>query len=194
MTDKATLHRWIDELPDTSTEAAALALAPLTSAEGRATITAVGRLEATGSSSLYDTDVVRWTQTQAAALRAKDWAALDVAHLAEEVEDLRKTERKAVRSQLRRLTSHLLKWAYQPARRSDSWQDTIMDARRLVADWLEDDGTLTRELPDLFAWAYPRARREAAKDTRLPLATFPEACRWSLAQVLDEEFLPEEDA
>jgi len=34
-------------------------------------------------------------------LRAKDWAALDVEHLAAEVDDLRKTERRAVRSQLR---------------------------------------------------------------------------------------------
>jgi hypothetical protein len=140
----------------------------------------------------YDTDFYAWTQAQVAALRAKDWAALDLDHLAEEVEDLRKTERKAVRSQLRRLTSHLLKWAYQPARRSDSWQATIDDARRLVADWLEDSPSLTRELPALAEWAYPRARREAAKDTGLSLATFPEACPWALAQVLDEDFLPEE--
>jgi hypothetical protein len=140
----------------------------------------------------YDTDFYAWAQQQAAALRTKDWAALDIEHLAEEVEDLRKTERKAVQSQLRRLTSHLLKWAYQSARRSDSWQTTILDARRLVADWLEDDGSLSRELPALFAWAYPRARHEAAKDTGLPLATFPEDCPWPVDQVLDENFWPAE--
>jgi hypothetical protein len=139
----------------------------------------------------YDTDFYAWAQQQAAALRAKDWAALDLEHLAEEVEELRKTEAKAVQSQLRRLTSHLLKWAYQPVRRSDSWEAMILDARRLVADWLEEDGSLTRELPALFAWAYPRARREAAKDTELPLATFPEVCPWTVAQVLDEDFWPE---
>ena len=139
----------------------------------------------------YERDFDAWAQRQAEALRAKQWESLDIEHLAEEVEELRKTERKAVRSQLRRLTSHLLKWAYQPARRSDSWQDTILDARRLVDDWLEEDGNLTQELPALFAWAYPRARLEAAKDTRLPLATFPEACLWTLAQVLHEDFWPE---
>ncbi len=151
-------------------------------------VEAAGRVHLT---TLYDTDFYAWAAQQAAALRAKDWAALDLEHLAEEVEDLRKTERKAVRSQLRRLTSHLLKWAYQPARRSDSWQATIDDARRLVADWLEEDGSLTRELPALAQWAYPRARREAAKDTRLPLATFPEDCPWLIEQVLDEDFWPE---
>jgi Domain of unknown function DUF29 len=40
------------------------------------------------SKSLYDTDFSSWTQTQAEALRAKDWAALDVEHLAKEIEDL----------------------------------------------------------------------------------------------------------
>lgn len=138
----------------------------------------------------YDTDFYAWAQAQAQALRAKDWAALDIEHLAEEVEDLRKTERKAVRSQLRRLSSHLLKWAYQPAQRSESWQATILDARRVVADWLEEDGSLTREVLDLFAWAYPRARGEAAKDTGLALVTFPEVCPWTLTQCLDEDFWP----
>ena len=39
--------------------------------------------------------------------------------------------------------------------------------------------------------AYRRARRDAADDTGLPLATFPEACPWPVAQVLDEDFWPE---
>jgi hypothetical protein len=125
-------------------------------------------------------------------LRDKDWAALDVEHLAEEVDDLRQTERKAVRSQLHRLTSRLLKWAHQPGRRSDSWQITIDDARRLVADWLDDGRGLAELLPTLLAEAVPRARREAAKDTGLPLATFSGACPWSIAQVLDEDFGPVE--
>jgi hypothetical protein len=140
---------------------------------------------------LYDTDFDAWAQRQAEALRAKDWAALDIEHLAEEVEELRKSERKAVRSQLRRLMSHLLKWHYQPRRRSDSWLETITDARRLLADDLEDSPSLARELPALADWAYPRARREAAKDTGLPLAAFLEACPWPLERVLDEDFLPE---
>jgi Domain of unknown function DUF29 len=139
----------------------------------------------------YDTDFTAWAQAQAAALRAKDWAALDVDHLAEEVEDLRKTERRAVRSQLRLILSHLLKWQYQPDKRSESWRGTIANGRVLVQEDLEDNGSLAGELDPLAAWAYPRARRDAAKETGLPLATFPEACLWPLAQVLDEEFWPE---
>jgi hypothetical protein len=139
----------------------------------------------------YDTDFYAWAAQQAAALRAKDWAALDLEHLAEEVEDLRKTERRAVRSQLRLILSHLLKWIAQPPRRTESWRSTITNGRVIVQEDLEDLPTLARELPDLCTWAYPRARRDAAKETGLPLTAFPEVCPWPVEQVLDEDFFPE---
>jgi Domain of unknown function DUF29 len=140
----------------------------------------------------YDTDFYAWAQAQAAALRAKDWAALDLERLAEEVEDLRKTERRAVRSQLRLILSHLLKWHYQPDKRTDSWRSTIANGRVLVQEDLEDLPSLAPELPELYIWAYPRARRDAAQEIGLPLATFPEACPWPIAQVLAEDFWAEE--
>ena len=56
---------------------------------------------------------------------------------------------------------------------------------------LEDLPSLAPELESLAAWAYPRARRDALKDTILPLTTFPEVCPWSVEQVLAEDFSPE---
>ena len=108
------------------------------------------------TTSLYDADFDAWAQQQASALRAKDWAALDIEHLAEEVEELRKTERRGVRSQLRLILSHLLKWVYQPDKRTDSRRSTIANGRVLVQADLEDSPSLARELPVLVAWAYPR--------------------------------------
>ena len=52
----------------------------------------------------YDTDFYAWTQAQADALRAKDWAALDLEHLAEEIDSLGKSDRRALVSHL----DHLL--------------------------------------------------------------------------------------
>ena len=132
----------------------------------------------------YDTDFYAWAQRQAQALRSKDWGALDLKHLAEEVEDLRKTERRGVRSQLRLILSHLLKWVYQPEKRTESWRSTIANGRVLVQEDLEDLPSLAPELETLAAWAYPRARRDVVKATSLPLATFPEVCPWSVEQVL----------
>jgi hypothetical protein len=59
---------------------------------------------------------------------------------------------------------------------------------------LGDSPSLRRELPDCLAWAYPKACRAAAEETRLPLATFPEQCPWNLDQLQDDDFLPERPA
>jgi hypothetical protein len=43
----------------------------------------------------------------------------------------------------------------------------------------------------MLAWAYPKARHLATSETGLPRATFPEVCPWTIAQLQDEDFLPE---
>jgi hypothetical protein len=140
---------------------------------------------------LYDTDFYQWTQTQAAALRAKEFAALDLDHLAEEIEDLGHSQRDRLSSQLKRLLAHLLKWQYQPDKRTDSWQTTIEDARQEIDEVVEDYPSLQPQRERLLPIAYRRACRQAARETRLALTTFPGACPWSIAQVLDEDFWPE---
>jgi hypothetical protein len=140
----------------------------------------------------YDTDFYAWTQAQAAATRAKEVAALDIDRLAEEVEDFGRAVRKGIGSQLERLLLHLLKWPYDPA--SDLrrlWRINIRHARREIADDLTENRSLYGYSAERLSLAYPRARLDAADETGLPLATFPEACPWLLAQVLDADFWPE---
>jgi hypothetical protein len=140
----------------------------------------------------YDTDFYAWTQAQADALRAKDWAALDLEHLAEEIDSLGKSDRRALVSHLDRLLLHLLKWRYDPAREPRrSWQLTIRHARRELTELLADNRTLHSYPAEHLATAYRHAREDAAIDTGLPLATFPEGCPWAIEQVLDADFLPE---
>jgi hypothetical protein len=141
----------------------------------------------------YERDFDAWAQAQAAALRARDWAALDVEHLAEEVEELRKTERRAVRSQLRLLCSHSLKWHYQPEKRSESWLGTIREARRQIHEALDEMPTLAGELPALFIAAYQQGRREAAADTDVDLRTLPPQCPWALEAMCTEGWLPPDE-
>jgi hypothetical protein len=139
----------------------------------------------------YDTDFYQWTQIQAAAIRAKDWPALDLEHLAEEIESLGNEQRHAVRSHLRVLLWHGLKWAYQPDHRGTSWRISILNARTEIVDRLEDYPSLRPRVPALLASAYPRARHLAAAETGLPLAAFPETCPWTVEQILDDDFWPE---
>jgi len=44
---------------------------------------------------------------------------------------------------------------------------------------------------DILAESYTRARRDTARQTGLPLSTFPEACPWTPEQILDPNFFPE---
>jgi hypothetical protein len=139
----------------------------------------------------YDTDFYAWTQTQAAALRAKDVAALDLENLAEEIDSLGINTEHAITRQLQRLLLHLLKWRYQPTHRTPSWRRSIRQARDSIADRLDRSHSL-RDYPlQRLPLAYRRARRDAADDAGLSSATFPETWPWSVAQVLDEDFWPE---
>ena len=103
------------------------------------------------SSVLYDEDFLAWTKQQAKALRAAATAGsnlrLDWEHLAEEVEDLGKSDRRELRSQIRRIIRHLAKLQWSPAidpRRG--WRESIRDARSEIQDVLVDSPSLAREL------------------------------------------------
>jgi hypothetical protein len=143
------------------------------------------------SEPLYDTDFYQWSQTQAAALRAKDIAALDLEHLAEEVESLGKRDRRAVESYIEVTLLHLLKWAYRPERRGRSGEKSLLQARNRLAKLLRDNPSLATQVPAFLVEGYPHARRLAALETSLPLTTFPVTCPWASEQALDENFWPE---
>jgi hypothetical protein len=141
--------------------------------------------------SKYDDDFYAWTQDQARLLRAGDFHAVDVTHLAEEIEDLGKSQRHAVTSHLRVLMLHLLKWEHQPQRRSESWLSSIGNARAEIDGYLDDNPSLRHDLQMFVDRVYPSARRLAAVETSLSPETFPATCPWTLAQLQDLDFLPE---
>jgi hypothetical protein len=142
---------------------------------------------------LYDHDFYAWTQEQAALLREGAVHDLDVTNLAEEMESLGKSDRRALGSHLRNLVLHLLKWHAQPTGRhpGPSWRSSIRNARAEIAVLLDDSPSLRREVPGLLVRWYPLARLDAADETGVPLATFPDTCPWTPAQVLDDAFWPE---
>ncbi|WP_448561930.1 DUF29 domain-containing protein [Trichothermofontia sp.] len=90
----------------------------------------------------YDRDFNQWAQATAQRLRERRWHELDLDHLIEEVESLGKSEGRAISSQLERILIHLLKWAYQPQRRSDSWLDAITDGRIQIEKIIRDNPSL----------------------------------------------------
>jgi hypothetical protein len=147
--------------------------------------------QVTSVADLYEADFCTWLTTQIDHLRLHQWDALDIDHLIEELEDLGNEQRHAVRSHLKNLVVHLLKWRYQPGYRGSSWRDSIANAREAIADRLETNRRLRQELPAMLEKQYPRARRSAAAETGLPDATFPEPCPWEINDILSDTFFPE---
>jgi hypothetical protein len=144
-----------------------------------------------GNAELYEQDFYLWTQEQVALLREGKWHELDREHLIEEIADLGRSARQELRSYLEGLVLHLLKWRYQPDYQTRSWRDSIEENRACVPEGLQENPSLHPQLPTLLAECYPRARRKAARQTRLPLTTFPETCPWPVEQVLDAAFWPD---
>ena len=142
---------------------------------------------------LYKQDFYRWTQEQAALLEARQFDALDMANLVEEITSLGISQKHALGSHLKNLVMHLLTWPYQPSGRQTghSWRSSIYNARDDIAVILEDSPSLQREMPGLLTRRYPAARLLAQDETGLPLATFPQECPWTAEQILDDDFWPD---
>jgi hypothetical protein len=139
----------------------------------------------------YDSDYFLWSAHQAALLRQGRLTLLDIDNLAEEIESLGKSDRRALMSQVQRLLVHLLKWQFQPRRRSVSWESSIETAREEMSRIVEDSPSLKSAIEAGMDREYKSARRKAARETNLPEANFPSLCPYSLMQILDEDFLPE---
>jgi hypothetical protein len=147
-----------------------------------------------GASS-YEKDVVLWAQQQAALLRSGQFSKLDVEHVADEIEDVGKTEKRELASRMAVLLAHLLKWRAQPDRRTRSWQSTINEQRRRVALALEETPSLRTTLaePKWRAAVWSDARVIAMTDTGLEGEAFPDEWPWSTDQALSPSWLPGRD-
>lgn len=139
---------------------------------------------------LYDTDFNLWVEAQLSALQAQRIEDLDIPNLVEEIEDLAKRDKKALRSYLKVLLLHLLKWQFQTGKRSSSWNTSIANARIEIEDILADSPSLSNYVPTVVDQAYTNARKLASIETGLSTADFPQALPYSLAEVLDLNFLP----
>lgn len=141
----------------------------------------------------YEIDYAGWIFDQVEHLRRGETEELDLLHIAEELEDLGKSERRALGSHLRSLLLHLLKWEFQPKKRGESWILSIDNARSEIHEILTEMPSLRRYLEDIVETEYRRARRSAAREAGLTVQDFPEGCPYDLEGLVDPEFLPERE-
>jgi hypothetical protein len=149
-------------------------------------------VEATGMGDqtiTYDGDFYGWVQQQTALIRQGQWSELDTANLLEELESLGRSEKRALIRQIAHLCAHLLKWRYQPARRSRSWVLSIRSSRQEIATILRDNPSLKAQLDSAFVDGYNRGRLIALEETGLADGDIPETAPFdwemAIAQVID---------
>ncbi|MGK7884657.1 MAG: DUF29 domain-containing protein [Crocosphaera sp.] len=139
-------------------------------------------------SNLYETDYLQWIESNLEKLRQKNYQEVDWENLLEEIEDMGKRERRALESNLIVLLLHLLKWQYQPEKRTGSWERSILEHRRRIKKALKESPSLKPYLSTIIDESYSEAIKQAKAETQLPLETFPQQCPYPLISILDEQF------
>src|ERR1043166_2367122 len=137
----------------------------------------------------YDNDLYSWSLEQARLLREKQWTQIDSENVAEEIESLGREQFNKLESALRVLLIHMLKWDHQSSRRSRSWVLSIESQRVEVEHIISDNPGLKPRITEAVTRAYRRGRIEAANETGLEKAVFPDTCPYSFQDIMSREFV-----
>jgi Domain of unknown function DUF29 len=139
--------------------------------------------------SLYETDILLWSEETAAKLRARDFDSLDIEGLIEEVEALGISQKKELISRLIVLLEHLLKRLYVPLPHDfNGWERTIRTQRAELEVLL----TAVPSLQTRWDTSFEQAWRIALKLVRKEYThiNFPDVWPYSqaIAAILDQDF------
>lgn len=140
---------------------------------------------------LYETDINEWVEQQVKLIQQKQYDQVDWDNIIEEIEDLSKRERDKFLSAIRLIIHHLLKWEYQPEKRSNSWLIKIRRERNNLTFYLEDTPSLKKYWSGKeFERNYHHAKADVVNETGLSEWNFPEKCPYSVEQI-KSDWLPD---
>lgn len=142
------------------------------------------------NSTLFDQDYYLWLKETAQILQQGRWSDLDIANLVEEIEDMGRSEKRAVERNLEVVLLHLLKHKYQPEKRSNSWLATLFEHRHRLNKYLKESPSLKPYFQSAFGDCYNTARKLAAIETGLEIAIFPTESPFTPEEVVDSDYLP----
>ena len=139
---------------------------------------------------LYDQDYYLWIMRTIELLNQKKFSELDLTNLVEEIEDMGKSEKKSITSNLRILLMHLLKYKYQSDKRTNSWLFTIVEHRKRLQEAFKVSPSLRRYYEEVFLDCYQDARELASAETGLSVEIFSEVCPFTQEEALNPNYLP----
>jgi Domain of unknown function DUF29 len=149
---------------------------------------------------LYEIDFQKWIDTTIYNLKHGRFGDLDIEHLIEELEDLGKSEKRALESNLVVLIAHLLKLDVQfdaPIEMKNSWIYSVVEHRKRVLLSLKKTPSLKSYLLEAIENSYQDSRDLAIKEGQLASfgirkpdeIQYPLDNPFSIDELLNEDFL-----
>ncbi|MDG2989551.1 DUF29 domain-containing protein [Candidatus Synechococcus calcipolaris G9] len=145
------------------------------------------------SKTLYEIDYNLWVIETVKQLEKREFNALDLENLIEEVADLSRRDKRKLESLLTRLIEHLLKLKYWQSEKDQNlghWQGEVRTFRKQIKKELKASPSLKEYCQEVFEECYQDAREIFGDRSQLPLSTFPKKSIADLDQVLDEDWFP----
>ncbi|TAD97294.1 MAG: DUF29 domain-containing protein [Oscillatoriales cyanobacterium] len=136
-------------------------------------------------------DFCLWIEATAQNLKEGKFNQIDIPNLVEEIESMGRSEKRELKNRLIVLLMHLLKWEYQPEKRSQSWRSTIAEQRICIESLLEDSPSLQPLILEVFDNCYEKACQKAADETGIKLNFFPKESPFTLESALKVSFVDE---
>ncbi|MCI4626905.1 MAG: DUF29 domain-containing protein [Candidatus Magnetoovum sp. WYHC-5] len=141
--------------------------------------------------SLYDSDFYQWALYNAELLKQGKFTEIDIDNIAEELEDMGKNNKRELESRLMVLIMHLLKWQYQPIRRSESWRATINTQRVEIERLLKNSPSLKHNIETVIDEAFKDAAISFEDETGIDKKHLLQTCPYTFEQLRDRSFRPD---
>jgi len=139
----------------------------------------------------YQQDFYSWLCRNIELLRDGRLSEIDVENIAEELEGMSKSQQRELINRLKILFARLLKWQFQPDRRSTSWKRTILEQRSQIRQLLKISPSLKHQINEKITDAYTDAVEYASLETGIPQSDFPQTCPYFFEQAADKNFYPD---
>ncbi|WP_257280254.1 DUF29 domain-containing protein [Endozoicomonas sp. ISHI1] len=158
---------------------------------------------------LYKTDYTQWLGQQRELLANGQFDQLDIPNLLEAMDSEMGDTTNELRSHLRVLLLHLLKYDYQKRILKDSWVEdkvihtwmpSIYNSRMEIKEHMKRNLSLEPKTDEILSEAYLTAKRNAIKELnkfirienkRLNKNSIPDECLWTFEKITDDDWLPE---
>lgn len=142
---------------------------------------------------LYEKDFNLWLKQTIESLQNGKLLDVDYIHLIEELQSMERSKKNGLKSHFKTLIFYLLKFKYQSQKRTNTWRYTITKHRQEIRDYLDISPSFKQFLREVFDQCYRDARRLTSDKIGLSTHAFPQDCPFSLEEILDLDYLPEED-